>query len=225
MMIVIKDSEIQKNVLEELKYEPSLSASEIGVAVKDGVVTLSGTVDSYLKKKAAERVTKRIAGVKVVAEDIEVKYEGAHIKNDTEIAIAVSETLRQNVAVIEEKIKVKVENGVITLEGEVEWEFQKKSAESEIERLIGVKAIISKITIKSKEVPKNIRANIIKAFHRNASVDADKISIEISGSRVILNGKVRSWAESEDAENAVWASPGVSRVENNLEVEQEEIVY
>ena len=221
---MIKDLEIQRNVMEELKYEPILNASEIGVSVKNGVVTLSGTVDTYLKKVIAEKVTKKIAGVKVIAEDIEVKYENARIKNDTEIAEAVLKSLKLNVAVNEEKINIKVEDGIVTLEGETEWEFQKKSAQSQIERLLGVKAIVNKIKIRSQELPNDIRKKIIQAFHRNASIDANRITIGIIGSRVILNGKVRSWAEREDAEDAIWASKGVSAVENNLEVEQDDSV-
>lgn len=215
------DSEIQKDVIEQLKWESFLKASEIGVAVKNGVVTLSGTVDSYLKKIAAEDAAKRISGVKVVAEDIDVKYPNSLIKNDTEIAEAVLNSLKWHSAVNEEKIKIKVENGIVTLEGEVDWEYQRNSVVTQIESLIGVKKIINNIIIKAGIVPKELKQKINAAFLRSATIDSEKINIEVSGQKVILKGKVRSWAEKNDAENAIWASPGVNKVENKLEIENE----
>jgi osmotically-inducible protein OsmY len=213
------DSEIQNDVMDELKWEPFLQSSEIGVSVKSGVVTLSGTVNSYLKKSRAEKAAKRVAGVKAVAEDIEVKYTSDFIKNDTEIAEAVLNALKWHSAIQEEKIKVKVENGVVTLDGEVDWEFQRNSAVLQIENLIGVKRIINNIRIKTSLPLKELKQKISSAFHRSATLDSDKIRIETNGSKVTLNGKVRSWAEKNDAENAVWAAPGVTKVENLLEIE------
>lgn len=215
------DSEIQKDVMDELKWEPFLQSSEIGVAAKNGVVTLSGTVDTYLKKSQAEKAAKRVAGVKAVAEDIEVKYMGDFIKNDTEIAQAVLNALKWHSAVNEEKIKVKVEDGVVTLDGEVDWEFQRNSAVLQIENLIGVKRIVNNITIKTSLPVKEIKQKISSAFHRSATIDADKIRIETTGSKVTLKGKVRSWAEKKDAANAVWAAPGVTQIENLLEIDSE----
>ena len=143
------DSEIQKDVMEELKWEPFLNATEIGVAVKNGAVTLSGTVDSYLKKTTAEKAAKRVAGVKAVVEDIEVKYSTDLARNDTEVAQAVLSALKWHSAINEEKIKVKVENGIVTLDGEVDWDFQRNSVILQIENLIGIKKIINNITVKS----------------------------------------------------------------------------
>ena len=171
------DIEIQKDVLDELKWEPYLSATEIGVAVKNGIVTLSGTVNSYLKKTRAEKAAKRVSGVKAVAEDIEVKYADSLLKNDTEIAETILNALKWHSAINEEKIKVKVENGIVTLDGEVDWEFQRNSAVMQIENLIGVKRIVNNITIKSGIVPKELKQKVNSAFHRSATIDSEKINI------------------------------------------------
>jgi osmotically-inducible protein OsmY len=219
------DIEIQKDVLDELKWEPYLNATEIGVAVKNGIVTLSGTVNSYLKKTRAEKAAKRVSGVKAVAEDIEVKYADSLLKNDTEIAETILSALKWHSAINEEKIKVKVEDGVVTLDGEVDWEFQRNSAVMQIENLIGVKRIVNNITIKSGIVPKELKQKVNSAFHRSATIDAEKINIEVTGSKVVLTGKVRSWAEKNDAENAVWAAQGVNKVENNLEIDMEVFAF
>ncbi len=219
------DIEIQKDVLDELKWEPYLNATEIGVAVKNGIVTLSGTVNSYLKKTRAEKAAKRVSGVKAVAEDIEVKYADSLLKNDTEIAETILSALKCHSAINEEKIKVKVEDGVVTLDGEVDWEFQRNSAVMQIENLIGVKRIVNNITIKSGIVPKELKQKVNSAFHRSATIDAEKINIEVTGSKVVLTGKVRSWAEKNDAENAVWAAQGVNKVENNLEIDMEVFAF
>jgi len=212
------DLEIQKDVMEELEWAPILTAGEIGVSAKNGVITLSGTVDSYLKKIIAEKAAKRVAGVKAVAEDIEVKYKDGFLKNDTEIAEAILRTLKWHSAVDEEKIMVKVESGIVTLEGEVEWEYQRNSVVAQIENLIGVTGIINKIKIKPVIPSKEIKKKISDALYRSATVDSEKINIEVSGHKVILKGKVRSWAEKNDAESAVWAAPGVNDVDNKLEI-------
>lgn len=212
------DTEIQKDVMNELDWEPFFKASDIGVAVKNGVVTLSGTVDSYLKKITAEKAAKRVAGVKAVAEDIEVKYASDSVKNDTEIAQAILKALKWNSAITEDKIKVKVENGVVTLDGQLEWEFQRGVVVSEIESLLGVKRIINNISIKNVVPLADLKQKIRSAFERSATVDADKIHIETSGNKVTLKGDVRSWKERADAEMAVWSAPGVYQVDNQLGV-------
>lgn len=213
------DLEIQKDIMDELQWAPLLNVSEIGVAVKNGVVTLSGTVDSYSKKEEAEKAAKRVAGVKAVAEDIEVKPFASSIKNDTEIARMIADSLKWHSAVQEDKIKVKVENGWVTLEGQVDWEFQRDAAKNVIKDLTGVKGITNLIMVKASVTAKDIKQKIAAAFHRSATIDSDKVQIEIRGSKAILSGKVRSWLEKEDAENAVWRAQGITSVEDKLVID------
>jgi osmotically-inducible protein OsmY len=219
------DTEIQKDVMDELKWEPFLNATEIGVAVKQGVVTLSGTVDTFLKKSEAEKAAKRVLGVKAVAEDIEVKPFASTMKNDTEIARMVADSLKWHSAVQEEKLKVKVEDGWVTLEGEVEWEYQKDAAKNAIKNLPSVKGISNLIIVKPSITAKDIKQKIGLAFHRSATLDAAKIAIEVQGNKAILTGKVRSWAEKKDAETAAWNAPGISTIENKLVIDTEVFAY
>ena len=219
------DIQIQNDVIEELKWEPSLNAPEIAVAVKNGVVTLSGQVDSYMKKLAAEQAAKRVAGVKAIAEDIQVGVSPELRKSDTEIAEAVLNALKWHTAVNESKIKVKVENGNVKLEGEVDWEYERLSAKSSIEHLTGVRSVINLITIKPKIKPSDIVQLITAALQRSATIDAKKVRVDVVGNKVILTGQVRSFAEKEDAEKAAWFAPGVSVVESKLEVSEFEYEF
>lgn len=215
------DSQIQHDVMAELRWEPVLQATEIGVAVKDGIVTLSGTVDSFTKKIAAERAAEKVAGVRAVAEDIEVKLYNTWKKNDTEVAQAVANALKWNSAVNEEKLKVKVDDGWVTLDGEAEWEFQKNSAAHAVENLLGVRGVSNLIRVHPHVTMSEVRQKITSAFQRHASLDAAKITVDTIGNKVVLNGKVRSLAEKRDAETAAWSAPGVTQVDNRIEVNYE----
>ncbi len=219
------DMEIQKDVIDQLKWEPFLNASQIGVAVKNGIVTLSGQVDTYSKKVLAEKTVKKVSGVKAIAEDIQVGLSPAYKKNDTEVAEAVVNALRWHTMIPEDKIKVSVEDGNVKLEGDVEWEYQRNQAKTTIENLTGVRFVTNLIAVKPKITPYELQQKITAAFQRSANIDASKVTTEVLGSRVILRGKVRSFAEKEDAENAVWAAPGVVTVENKLVIEEPEYAF
>ena len=219
------DYQIQEDVMEELKWQPFLKASEIGVAVKNGIVTLSGHVDSYSKKITAENAAKNVAGVKAVAEEIEVGISPSYNRTDAEIAEAVLNALKWHTAVQEDKIKVKVEDGYVKLEGEVEWEYQRTMAKTAIENLAGVRYVTNLITVKPQVSSSDIEKKINAAFHRSATIDSNSIDAEVHGSSVTLSGKVRSIAEKEDAEDAAWFAPGVTSVVNNIEIEEPEYEF
>ena len=217
------DTELQRDVMSELKWEPTIQAAEIGVSVKDGVVTLNGDVDSYSKKWAIDRAARRVSGVKVVAEEIKVRLPDPYKRTDEDIARSATNVLNWNVWVPRDRVKVRVQDGWITLTGDVDWYYQKEHAENAVRHLIGVVGVTNSITIKPP-VPTvkafEVKNDIREALKRNARLrlDAEKIQVEISGSKVILRGSVGSWADYDEAEYSAYCAPGVSEVENNLKV-------
>jgi len=213
------DKDIQQAVLRELEWEPQVKSTEIGVVVKEGIVTLTGTVDSYTKRYQAERAAKRVAGVKAVVNELEVKLPSSSERTDEDIARAAVRALEQHSSVPHDRIKIRVSDGWITLEGDLEWQYQREAAEAAVRYLMGVKGVINLITVKPRVAPSEIRAKIEEALRRAAELDAERITVETDGSKVILRGRVRAWAEREEAERAAWRAPGVTQVENWITVD------
>jgi osmotically-inducible protein OsmY len=214
------DSDIKRDVEEELKWEPNVDATDIAVAVKNGVVTLTGFVRSYAHKLAAERATKRVARVVGLANDIEVRLPGADARPDPEIAREIAAELKLWLPYSAEHIKAVVKNGWVTLEGEVEWNYQRDHAERAVRWIKGVNGVSNLIRLKPRATPSptEIKHKIEEAFRRSALVDANRVTVEASGGEVMLRGTVRSWAERQEAERAAWAAPGVIRVDNRVTV-------
>jgi osmotically-inducible protein OsmY len=214
----MKDAQLQQDVQNELNWDPSLHAEQIGVAVKDGVVTLSGMLTSYAEKLSAEKAAKRVRGVCAVAEDIEVKVATSMKRNDTEIARAAVDALTWNVEVPQERIKLKVEDGWVTLEGEVDWAYQRTAALRAVSNMIGVRGVTNLISLKRRVETAEIQRRINEAFRRNAELEAEKIRIETADGKVKLYGKVHSWQQHDEATQIAWSAPGVMNVEDHLTI-------
>jgi len=214
-----QNNELQRDIIDELAWDPNIDAAEIGVAVVDGVVTLTGQVRSLAEKWTAEHVTKRVAGVRAVANDIEIHLLGASQRTDADIARATLNALEWDVRVPHHRVTVAVSDGIIKLEGEVDTQYQKQAAERVIRHLTGVKGVTNLLRVKAAVAPTDVKAKIMAAFQRSAVIDARQIQVEMRDGQAILRGRVRSWAERDTAEQAAWAAPGVTSVVDLLTIE------
>lgn len=212
------DRDVQAAVQAELQWDPSIRDEDIAVSVRGGVVTIAGTVDSYAQRYSAERAVMRVKGARAVANELTVKLPNGLERSDSELAHAAVDALRWTVQVPADKVQIKVANGRILLKGEVDYYFQREAAEKAIRNLIGVKGVTNMITLKFRPAPGDIKRRIRDTLTRHAALDADQVTVELQGNRVVLGGAVRSVAEFRDAERAAWNAPGVAAVENLLRV-------
>jgi len=212
------DAQLQKDVIEELRWDPAIGSAEIGVAARFGVVTLTGQVDSFAKKYAATRATERVAGVRAVAEDLKVVLPSSHLRTDTDLAHSVVSALRWDVQVPDDSVIARVEDGWVTLEGELEWQYQINAAERVVRNLTGVRGVSNQLLLKTRASAPDVKHRIESALKRHAELDSKQIQVEVLNGRVTLTGQVRSWAERQEAELAAWKAPGVTKVEDELAV-------
>ena len=213
------DIQVQREVLDELRFDPSIDANDVGVTVHEGVVTLGGKVNSYAERDAAQRAAHRVAGVKAVANELEVLVPGTDRRDDTDIATAALNALAWNQNVPPDRVTLTVRDGWITLEGAVSWHFQREAAFNTVAHIRGVHGVTNSIVVHPAVTPRQVTESVEAALQRRALRDAAQVQVETVGGKVILRGTVRTWAEREDAERAAWSAPGVESLESYLEIE------
>jgi osmotically-inducible protein OsmY len=212
------DRTLHQAVLDEFEWDPSFNAAHIGVVVEDGIVTLTGHVESYAEKVAVERAAKRVAGVRGVAQEIEVRYPSDKKTADDQIAKRALDILSWNTTIPKERIMVSVQKGWVSLSGQIDWWYQRADAENVVRRLSGVIGVTNAITVKPKIQATDVKSRIEKALQRNAEVEANGIRVSVSGSKVTLEGKVKAWYERDLAERTAWSAPGVTAVEDRISI-------
>lgn len=212
-----KDTQLQQDVMDELKWDPKITSTDITVTAKDGIVTLSGSVPHYLEKTSAEEAAQRVSGVHGIADEMEVKLLGSFEKTDEEVARAALDALKWSYSV-PDGIKVTVDNGWVTLSGDAEWDFERNSAKNTVANLLGVRGVSNDIQLKNKILPTDVQTLIEDALKRSAENESQNITVTVTGSRVHLSGTVHSFSEMEDARIAAWSAPGVMSVEDNLKI-------
>jgi osmotically-inducible protein OsmY len=216
MSRIISDEEIQQDVLQELDWDPRVEPEEIGVSVDGGIVTLTGFIDSYSKKIAAEQATHRVRGVRAVANDLTVRLPANTDRTDADLARAVLSALTWDAEVPSDEVEVTVADGWVTLEGSLPWRYQREVAEAAVHRLAGVRGVSNNIVTRPRIKPSLVRSNIEKALVRSAETDARRITVEVDGARIVLKGSVRTPAELRDTLRVAWSAPGVEEVDNQI---------
>jgi osmotically-inducible protein OsmY len=216
--IVKTDADLKRDVIAELAWDPTVRSTAVGVAVKDGVVTLTGHLDTFAEKHAVERALRRVSGVKAIALELDVKLSPDHQRSDTDIANAVEQALKWNTLVPVDRIRVTVDQGWVTLQGELEWDYQRRSAEKAIRPLMGVVGLSNEIVLKPRVTPNDLQRRITDALTRQAEREVKHMQIVVDGSTVTLKGTVNSWHERDAAQGVAWQAPGVRAVINELKI-------
>lgn len=213
-----KDRDIQNDILDELKWDPAVDVTDVGVSVVDGAVTLTGTVRTFPERWAAERAAKRVRGVVAVAENIKVSLDPMYVRDDSELAKRIAHVLEWDPAVPHERIQAEVRDGAVVLNGEVNWHFQREVAETHVARISGVKTVTNHLVVVHRVTQPEIKKEIVRALHRNADLEASHLNIDVKDGRVRLSGKVKALYEKELVKNAVWSAPGVVAIEDELRI-------